>query len=98
MSSETPLPVEEDREALEAIDTDVETPQEEPPEAPPTTAPSPTPAEAARVLEEARRARVESCAHAVEAVLRQHGCEIVTRAMITADGRITSGWRIDPTE
>lgn len=57
-----------------------------------------TPDQARAVLAEATRKRVALCGQEVEAVLRRFGCEIVTRAMLTSDGRITSGWRIDPTE
>ena len=49
-----------------------------------------TPTEAAALVEQDKARRIEAAAAAVQAALREHGCDLVAVPQLTPDGRIVA--------
>ena len=49
-----------------------------------------TPVEAAALVEQDKQRRVEAAAAAVQAALREHGCDLVAVPQLTPDGRVVA--------
>lgn len=49
-----------------------------------------TPTEAAALVEQDKARRIEAAAAAVQAALREHGCDLLAVPQLTPDGRIVA--------
>ena len=49
-----------------------------------------TPTEAAALVEQDKQRRVQAAAEAVQAALREHGCDLLAVPQLSSDGRVVA--------